>query len=134
MKKSRRPHILKLTIVLLPALASCIESPVATGPSAPTHDIEILQGAPDLGSNAFSPNDKVISLATQNTVTWYNADLGFYGGGAGTDHRLEADNGSFDSDNIAPNGAYTRTFTTPGTYTYHCKYHEDMTGTITVTP
>lgn len=119
----------------MPALASCVSSPTVSDPVAPVHDVEIRQGAPDLGPNAFSPNDKVISLASQNTVTWYNADLGFYGGGAGTDHRLAADDGTtFDSDNLAPNGTYSVTFTAPGTYTYHCKYHAGMTGTVTVNP
>ena len=115
-------------------LLSCGLEPVGPGTPTPAHDVAIRQGAPDLGANAFSPNNKVISLATQNTVTFYNGDLGFYGGGVGTDHRLEADDYSFDSGNVAPNGTYTLTFTAPGTYTYHCEYHEGMTGTVTVNP
>jgi copper binding plastocyanin/azurin family protein len=35
-----------------------------------------------------------------------------------------------------PAGSYSRTFSTPGTYQYHCTFHtaQGMTGTITVTP
>src|ERR1700675_2466475 len=71
-----RSRIVGLSLILLPGFASCISSPVGSDPSAPAHDVEIRQGAPDLGPNAFSPNDKVISLGSQNTLTWYNADLG----------------------------------------------------------
>jgi plastocyanin len=36
----------------------------------------------------------------------------------------------------SPAGTYGRTFSTPGTYQYHCQFHtaQGMTGTITVTP
>jgi plastocyanin len=130
-----RSRILKLSLVLLPAFLSCGVEPVGPGTPAPTHDVAIQEGAEDLGPNAFSPNDKVISLASQATVTWHNADLGFYGGGAGTDHRLVSDDDTtFDSGNLSPNGTFSATFTAPGTYTYHCDYHEDMTGTVTVNP
>lgn len=134
MGKRATSGLVGIPILLLPALASCISSPAGSDPVPPAHDVQIRQGAPELGPNAFSPNDKVVSLSSQNTVTWYNGDLGVYGGGVGTDHRLAADDGSFDSDNLAPNGSYSVTFTTPGTYTYHCMYHEGMTGTITVNP
>lgn len=36
----------------------------------------------------------------------------------------------------SPAGTYQRTFSTAGTFSYHCQFHvaEGMTGTITVTP
>ncbi len=34
--------------------------------------------------------------------------------------------------NMAPGQTFTFTFSTPGTYTYHCQYHPWMTATITV--
>jgi plastocyanin len=124
-----------MALALLPVLGSCSGSPVGTDSVAPAHDVEILQNAPQLGPNAFSPGDAVISLASQDSVTWYNGDLGFYGGGAGTVHRLVADDGlTFESDPIAPNHTFRATFTAPGTYTYHCEIHPGMTGTVTVNP
>jgi len=38
-----------------------------------------------------------------------------------------------DSGDIAPAGNYSHTFTTAGTFNYHCIYHGVMTGTVTVT-
>lgn len=128
-------RIARMALLLVPAIASCGGSPVDEDPAVPAHDVEILQNAPSLGPNAFSPDDKVISLASQDTVTWYNGDLGFYGGGAGTVHHLVADDGmTFESPVIAPHGTYRATFTAPGTYRYHCEIHPGMTGTVTVNP
>jgi len=128
-------RIVRIALVALPFLGSCGGSPVGTDPVAPAHDVEIMQNAPDLGPNAFSPTDEVISLAARNTVTWYNADFGFYGGGAGTSHHLVSDDGlTFESNVIAPNGVFRATFTAPGTYTYHCEIHPGMTGTVVVNP
>jgi plastocyanin len=120
---------------MLPVLGGCSTSPVGSDAVPPAHDVEILQGAPQLGPNAFSPTDEVISLASRDSVTWYNGDLGFYGGGAGFVHHLVSDDGvTFDSNAISPNGVYRATFTAPGTYTYHCEIHPGMTGTVTVNP
>jgi plastocyanin len=35
---------------------------------------------------------------------------------------------------MTPPGTYVVMFSTPGTYSYHCQFHPEMTGTITVTP
>jgi plastocyanin len=126
---------LRASLVLVSALCGCSTSPIGTDAVAPAHDVEILQNAPQLGPNAFSPTDEVISLASRNSVTWYNGDLGFYGGGAGTDHHLVSDDGvTFDSNVISPNGVFRTTFAAPGTYAYHCEIHPGMTGTVTVNP
>ena len=101
----------------------------------PPHDVAIVQAAPLAGPNAFSPTDEVISLASQNTVTWYNGDFFGYAGEAGTVHHLIADDGStFDTGTLAPGNVFQATFATPGTYTYHCEIHPGMTGTVTVNP
>lgn len=121
--------------IVLAATLSCSLSPTDKSVPPPAHDIEIVQNAPEAGPNAFTPHDTVISLTNQNTVTWYNADFAFYGGGAGISHHLVSDDGTtFDSDNFAPNAIFQATFAKPGTYTYHCEYHPGMTGTITVNP
>ena len=48
-------------------------------------------------------------------------------------HTLTADDGSFDTGTIDPGASATITLDQPGTYTYHCNFHQSMTGTITVT-
>lgn len=67
-----------------------------------------------------------ITVAAGGTVTWTNTDQ--------VAHTVTADNGSFGSGQIAPGATFSRTFTRPGTYAFHCSIHPSMTGTITVTP
>jgi plastocyanin len=72
---------------------------------------------------AFSPQNLTVSRGT--TVEWTNRDA--------VTHTVTADNGSFDSGNLGPNGRYSRTFSTAGTFPYHCTPHPTMTGRIVVT-
>jgi len=48
-------------------------------------------------------------------------------------HTVTADNGAFDSGNIAQGAFWTFTETKAGTFTYMCAYHPNMHGTIVVT-
>ncbi len=133
-RSPRWPATLSL-LVLLPASWSCSSNPVGDDGGPPAHDVDIVQGAGQAGPNAFSPPSAVISLASQNTVTWYNADFTGYGGASGTTHHLKSDDGTtFDSAVIQPDGLYQATFNAPGTHTYHCEIHSGMTGTVTVNP
>ncbi|MFL5759739.1 MAG: cupredoxin family copper-binding protein [Thermomicrobiales bacterium] len=72
---------------------------------------------------AFSPSSLTIEAGT--TVTWTNQDS--------ATHTATADDGSFDTGNIAQGQSASVTFDTPGTFTYHCAIHPNMTATITVT-
>ncbi len=72
---------------------------------------------------SFSPG--TLTIAKGTTVKWTNA-------GPSTHTVTSA---TFDSGNInAPNGTFSHTFATAGTYAYHCSIHPNMTGSITVTP
>ncbi|HVB04621.1 MAG TPA: cupredoxin family copper-binding protein [Chitinophagaceae bacterium] len=81
---------------------------------------------------AFSPATVTIKAGT--TVTWTNKD--------GVTHSVTADDvddGSFDADDSSyysgdiPNGSsYTHTFSYAGTYTYHCRFHTYMKGSVVV--
>ena len=105
------------------------------GPSLPSHDVTIVQGAQTMGSNAFSPNPFAVSLAAGGRVVWGNADVGTGSyGAAGATHTVTSDNAVWDSGDIAPGHTYSFTFTSVGTYTYHCLHHPTMVGTIAVTP
>lgn len=72
---------------------------------------------------AFTPADLDIPAGT--TVTWTNLDS--------VAHTVTGDNGGPDSGTISPQGTYSYTFSTPGSYPYHCAPHPYMTGTVTVT-
>lgn len=47
-------------------------------------------------------------------------------------HTVTADDGSFDSDTIDGGQAGSVTIDKPGTYTYYCKFHAFMKGTVEV--
>ena len=72
---------------------------------------------------AFNPAS--VSVTTGATITWSNNDT--------TIHTVTADDGSFNSGNIAIGATYTRVFSTAGTFSYHCTIHPEMTGKVVVT-
>ena len=72
---------------------------------------------------AFQPAS--IEVPAGSTVTWTNTGA--------APHTVTADDGAFDSGQLKPGATFSQTFTTPGTYTYHCEIHPQMTGTVVVT-
>jgi plastocyanin len=73
---------------------------------------------------AFSPASVTVSAG--DTVTWTNNDQ--------QTHTATADDASWNSGNIAGGGGTKSvTFTTAGTFPYHCAIHPAMTGSVTVT-
>ena len=72
---------------------------------------------------AFNPSS--LSVTAGSTVTWMNSDT--------TIHTVTADDGSFNSGNIAVGAVYSRVFSTAGTFSYHCTIHPEMTGKVVVT-
>jgi plastocyanin len=72
---------------------------------------------------AFNPGS--VSVTTGATITWSNNDT--------TIHTVTADDGSFNSGNIAIGATYTKVFSTAGTFSYHCTIHPEMTGKVVVT-
>ncbi len=74
----------------------------------------------------FEPRETSIKVGA--TVTWRN-DEG--------SHVVTADDNSFSSPTLAAGKTYSRRFTKPGTYSYHCSFHggpgNGMSGTIVVT-
>jgi plastocyanin len=74
----------------------------------------------------FSPQTITLVIGKNNTVSWVNDDF--------TVHTVTANEGSFDSGLIQPGANFTTTFSTPGTYQYHCSIHPWMKGTINVLP
>lgn len=63
--------------------------------------------------NVFDPG--VVRVPAGGTVIWTND--------GNSPHTVTADDGRFDSGNLAPGQAFTLTFPTPGVYAYHCRYH-----------
>jgi len=116
-----------LTVLPDSAYTGKTSSPGQQGAASPkTTTIDIVQGS---GANAsiaqsYSPDPVTVVIGVNNTVMWVNNDS--------APHTVTANDGSLDSGNLAPTGTFTFSFTTPGTYHYHCIYHPWMVGTIIV--
>lgn len=78
--------------------------------------------AVSISNFAFMPQN--ITINPGMTVTWTNNDS--------VTHTVTADNGMFNSGNLAPGQSFSFTFPSTGTFTYHCSIHPSMTGTVTV--
>jgi plastocyanin len=73
----------------------------------------------------FSFQPSTLAVPKGTTVTWHNQ--------GSVDHTVTSDTmGLFDS-RISPGKEFSFTFSTPGTYNYHCSIHTSMHGTIVVT-
>jgi len=112
--------------------SSSYNSPSAT-PSAPTPTtgngvagsgmtISIPGGAEFLGANAFNPSP--LTVASGTTVTWTNTDS--------VAHTSSSDGNGWDSGTLAPGRQFSFTFSTSGTFHYHCAIHPGMVGTVVV--
>ena len=104
-----------------------------TCPSPACADVNITAGAgvPPPGYTTgqkttyrFALDKITVVIGKNNTVFWSNGDSAA--------HTVTSDTGVFDSGNMNPGDTYQFTFTTPGTYTYHCSYHPFMQGTVIV--
>ena len=73
--------------------------------------------------SVFTPSTLQVNINV--TVTWVNDD--------NMTHTVTADDGSFDSGDIAPGAKFMHTFSNTGTYNYHCVHHSGMVGAVTVT-
>ena len=95
--------------------------PAATPPPAPkptTHQVSI-QG--------FAFSQSSINVKKGDTVVWANNDS--------APHTVTADSGASGPASQTLNGGntYSFTFTSAGTFKYHCAFHPGMTGTVLVT-
>jgi plastocyanin len=108
--------------------SSAERAPAPTPPAAPPAD-SAAAAAPagpvaraGMRNLAFVPGNIEIQAGT--TVEWTNNDP--------LSHSVTADDGSFSSGLIGSGNKWRHTFTTPGTYTYHCTPHPFMKGTVVV--
>lgn len=90
--------------------------------------ITITDGAGRYSTFAFAPSTIIVYAGTP--IVWTNT--------SSTAHTVTSDAGTtsaFDSGPIATgHGVYQLSLTTPGTYTYHCRFHPFMKASIVVVP
>lgn len=141
MRHRRRPAAAAVC-TLLASLAACGASSSTTGNASPTSASTTAAttggteaattAAPATGSAGAKISLKdiaymppTVSVHAGQSVTWSFDD-------GSTTHTVTADDRSFDSGRKA-SGTFTKTFTKPGTFSFHCEVHPSMKGTITVT-
>ena len=116
-------------LTVLPDSAYSGKPPSAGQQGASSPKTSMVSIIPGSGANAslvqtYSPDPVTVVIGVNNTVVWTNNDT--------APHTVTANDGSFDSGNMAPTATFTFTFTTPGTYHYHCIYHPWMVATVVV--
>jgi len=72
------------------------------------------------GANSFNPNPA--TAATSGSLVWNNGD--------NVVHRIVANDGSFDTGNIAPGAASTAMAMPADGARYHCSIHPSMIGAV----
>jgi len=104
-------------------------APSTTTPTMPststgqTTTVTIPVGAIGLTTTAYAPNP--VNIRVGDSVNWVNNDS--------IAHTSTANNGTtFNSGTIAPGGSFRATFSTAGSFAYHCAFHPGMIGTVNV--
>ncbi|MES2155202.1 MAG: plastocyanin/azurin family copper-binding protein [bacterium] len=106
-----------LLLLCVTVMAGCSGSTTTSNPSGDQNSAVAIRD--------FNFNPTTVNIHKGSAVPWTNT--------GGATHTVTANDGSFDSGNIAAGGSYSHTFDAVGTFAYHCKLHASMTGTITVT-
>jgi plastocyanin len=131
-RSARLPLLIPALPALLLAAAACFsERSQTTGPSGScTAALDPSQyGSTVIAASGFSFNPVTVRTTVGGKVTWLNCEP------AGTPaHTTTADGGAWGSSPLDPGMTYTFTFSTPGTYEYHCEPHPFMTATVEVLP
>ncbi len=104
-----------VALVALSVLALAV-LPAVQAQSSPTVTVRDFE---------FGPGTLRVTLQSgTQQIRWLNS-------GPAT-HTVVADQGAFNSGRLAPGGSFTFSFSTAGTYAYHCEIHPAMKGQIVV--
>jgi plastocyanin len=118
--------IMAVSVIFVLAACSAVKTPAATMAPVDTMMPASSGSAVDVAISGFAFNPQSLTVKEGTTVTWTNQDS--------TIHTVTSDTGIFNSGNLSQGDKFSYTFTTAGTYAYHCEpHHASMTGTIVVT-
>lgn len=117
-------RLIPIAVLLAASIACGGSSPTSpsNNPSQSGTPVSIVAGASTLTTTAFSPNPITVSVG--GTVTWINNDA--------VAHDSTGDGGQWNSGTIPAGGRFSHTFTSAGTFPYHCAIHPNMVGSVTV--
>ena len=115
-KAKESPSVLPATTSQEEELTPTSPSPTeAATPSARRIEVDIL-------ISGFQPAD--ITTGRGSTIVWANRDT--------VAHTVTAEDGSFSSGTIAPGDSFEQRFEKIRSYSYFCKFHPEMKGTVTI--
>jgi plastocyanin len=127
-----------MTLALLLAAAGCGGSSTAPSNNNTNGNNPPPQTTPPstsssitVGNNWFDPSSTTVPVGTKVTWTWNSCGGDGYGNQTCVAHTVTFDDGT--KSPSQSDGSWARTFTTAGTYKYHCSIHGSaMSGTVTV--
>jgi plastocyanin len=125
--KSRFMTRIALLLVILSISGSCTKTMDNMTSPGSTSGTKGNTGGPGINEvwiqgMAFTPS--LITVTAGTTITWTNKDA--------IAHTVTSDTDLFDSGSIANTGNFSFTFTSAGTFKYHCTPHPTMVATIVV--
>ncbi len=119
-------RITKATVMAAALLACALVA--STAPAGTASRIVSAQPAAGVRIRNFEFEPRELTVKAGTTVTWTNEE---------GSHTVTSDTGAFASPTLLAGKTYSRRFTRPGTYAYHCSFHggagSGMSGTIVVT-
>lgn len=121
------PFIVCAVILVLFCAAAGCSSYQAPGAATAAPSPPSATGGNTVTMKNFAFNPATLTVKPGTVVTWVNQDS--------APHTVVSDAGdpaAFSSGQLSTGGTYTFTFTTTGTYGYHCTIHPSMTGTVIV--
>ena len=107
----------RTTALYPPAYSNGQVRTTASSEARPTTTVDV-----SIQDNSFQP--PTITVQPGSTVRWTN--------NGSHNHTVTAQDNSWDSGDIAPGATYSATFQRPGTYSFYCRHHAGMQGTIVV--
>jgi plastocyanin len=125
MKKAGTPLAIVAALAASLALTGCNSSSNPYGSNGGNNTSSGNNSAPNtvvIYNYAFGT--PTLAVARGTTVTWQNTDV--------VAHTATSDAGTWDTGSIAPGASKSITFSTAGTFPYHCIVHPMMTGVIVV--
>jgi plastocyanin len=104
-------------VAVLAALVACMVAPVGgAGPG--------VASVAEVHIQSFAFNPETVDIVVGDAVTWDNLDPFL--------HTVSADDGRFNSGNLFNGATFSASFTTAGTFLYHCDIHAAMHGRVRV--
>ncbi len=123
MRRTARAAVMASALLGLLVGTVCAPAAQPNPPNQPVQNATTTPG-PQVTIENFQFTPATLTVPVATTVTWISRD--------DEPHTVTSSEGVFTSPGLDADETYSYTFSTPGTYTYHCKLHPHMTGTIIV--